>query len=144
MARPLPYDETIAAEICELIAHSNRGLDFICAQDDALPSPRTVMRWLDESEPFRQSYASARTRQADFIFDECLEIADDVSKDGERGDNGKETQHATEQVARSKLRVDTRKWIAARLAPKKYGEQINIEHGADQSLLNALKAMADD
>jgi hypothetical protein len=142
--RPSSYTDEIAHEICETIAHSNRGIDYLCSKHKSWPDPKTVMRWLSQQETFRQRYADARARQADFIFDECLEIADDVSGDGERGDNGKETQHATEQVARSKLRVDTRKWIAARLAPKKYGEQIAVEHGAADSLLNALKAMADD
>ncbi|MGH7745688.1 MAG: hypothetical protein ACREQ5_13000, partial [Candidatus Dormibacteria bacterium] len=47
--------------------------------------------------------------------------------DGVRADNGKETQHATEQVARSKLRVDTRMRMAGKLAPKKYGDELRID-----------------
>lgn len=34
-----------------------------------------------------------------------------------------------EQIARSRLRVDARKWAAAKLAPKKYGDRIAHEHG---------------
>ena len=52
----------------------------------------------------------AREAQADKFFKECIEIA------------GAATQ---ENCNVARLRVDTRKWAAARLAPKKYGDHIN-------------------
>jgi hypothetical protein len=79
--RPSDYTDEIAEEICELIATTPRGLDYICEQHEALPSARTVARWLAAHEQFRQSYVRARERQADLIFDQCLEIADDGTND---------------------------------------------------------------
>jgi hypothetical protein len=33
-----------------------------------------------------------------------------------------------EWIARSRLRVDARKWVAAKLKPKKYADKITNEH----------------
>lgn len=128
MPRPSDFSQKIAEIICERIATTPRGLDFICNADDALPSARTVHRWLAADDAFRQSYLHARERQADLIFDECLEISDDDSKDvkvvGE-GDQEREVCN-TEFVARSKLRIDTRLRMAGKLAPKKYGDKLAL------------------
>lgn len=132
-AHALEFTDEIAAEICERIATTPRGLDFICANDEALPSPRTVHRWLNDHETFRQSYLRARERQADLIFDECLEIADDCSNDTKivGGDDYEREVANTEWISRSKLRVDTRMRMAGKLAPKKYGEKLDITSGGE-------------
>nr|WP_179954010.1 terminase small subunit protein [Denitrobaculum tricleocarpae] len=112
-----------------------------------MPTDRTVHRWIEAKEDFRQQYARAREAQADAIFDEILEIVDDGTNDWvERtnSDGSKYTVVDHEHVSRSKLRVDARKWIAAKLAPKKYGDEktINIKKSplddADPSVLARL------
>lgn len=132
--RPSSFSQKIADEICERIATTPRGLDFICGADSGLPSARTVNRWLNENEAFCQSYLRARERQADLIFDECLEIADDSALDvvtKERSDGSTFEEYNAERVARSKLRVDTRLRMAGKLAPKKYGDKVDIQHGGE-------------
>lgn len=100
-----------------------------------MPSQSMVFRWLadDRYITFRESYVRAREAQADALFDEMLNIADDGSNDWmekRREDGSLETAVNHEHISRSKLRVDTRKWMAAKLAPKKYGEK--LQHtGAD-------------
>jgi len=50
------------------------------------------------------------------FFKECLEIAD----------RGKDSENESQaRIQRDRLRVDTRKWMAARLAPKKYGDRVS-------------------
>lgn len=140
MGRPSSYSEEMAAEICERVATTPRGLDFICESDEALPSARQIHRWLSAHEEFRQSYARARDRQADLLFDECLEIADDCSSDTKLTKEGVEVCDA-EWISRSKLRVDTRRWMAGKLAPKKYGERAeHVLTDADGNSLFALMA----
>lgn len=136
MGRPSDFTQEIADAICERIATTPRGLDWICAQDDELPSARTVHRWLDQHDAFRQSYVRARERQADLLFDECLEIADDVSHDTKLvGREGEEREVAdTEWISRSKLRVETRMRMAGKLAPKKYGDRLDLNHGGSVAL----------
>ncbi len=88
-----------------------------------MPAIRTVMYWLQRHEDFMQQYARAREIQAELLAEEIIEIADDSSGDVIVDDDGKEqTNH--ERVARSRLRVDARKWYASKLAPKRYGDRI--------------------
>ncbi|HWE98843.1 MAG TPA: hypothetical protein VG248_03515 [Caulobacteraceae bacterium] len=130
VGRPLTYSTKVATEVCELIAMSNVGLARQLKDRADLPSETTVMRWLDQFPEFREQYARARERQADLLVDEALEIADDTSGDVIMGKHG--PMMDAEFVARSKLRVETRKWMAGKLAPKKYGEASRVElTGAD-------------
>ena len=72
-------------------------------------------------------YTRAREAQADKFFREIIEIADDASRDYVATSDGKRiVDH--ENIQRSRLRVDARKWAAARLAPKKYGDRIEHDH----------------
>jgi hypothetical protein len=68
---------------------------------------------------FAEQYAHARDSQADTLADEILDIADDGSNDY----MGDDETYNGDAVARSKLRVDARKWIASKLKPKKYGDK---------------------
>ena len=115
VGRPSDYTEETASIICKRIA-AGKSLRKVCEEDDALPSMRAVMRWLSKSEheEFRQHYARAQDARADVYFEETREISDDVST--EPG-----------AVAKARLQVDTRKWICARMNPKKYSDKINID-----------------
>ena len=123
MGRPSEYTEEIGDKICEGLADA-RSLRSICCDDD-MPSQSTVFRWLADERfaDFRERYARAREAQADAIFDEMLDIADDGTNDY----MGDDEKYNGDAVARSKLRVDTRKWMAAKLSPKKYGEKIGFD-----------------
>ncbi len=121
--RPSLYTEALAAKICARLAEGET-LRAIC-RDEAMPAISTVMGWLfnGKHKDFSEQYAHARVRQADALFDEALEIADDVSGDWTADKDGKKTLDH-EHVQRSRLRVDTRKWAAGKLAPKRYGDKL--------------------
>lgn len=125
--RPSEYTQEMADKICARIA-DGESLRAIC-RDDGMPQIRSVMRWLAAHPEFSQQYARAREEQADKIFDELLEIADDSRNDWIEKEQGSVVDH--EHVSRSKLRVDTRKWMLARMAPKKYGDATNIKLSGD-------------
>lgn len=65
------------------------------------------------------------------LFDDVLDIAEDGTNDWMERHNfdGAETGwHINgEAVARSRLRIDARKWMAGKLKPKKYGEKLDID-----------------
>ncbi len=125
--RPSRYTETLAAEICRRLAEG-KSLRKICADDD-MPGKSTVLGWLSDGEhrKFLEQYTCAREMQADALFDEALEIADNTSGDWTTTADGKKILDH-ENVQRSRLRVDTRKWAAGKLAPKRYGDRVNMEH----------------
>jgi hypothetical protein len=92
------------------------------------PIPKSAR--LAAYEDFRDQYARAREEQADFLFEQCLAIADDDSGDvtivtDGKGNAVERVDH--ENIQRSRLRVDTRKWMAAKLAPEKYGDRVMHE-----------------
>lgn len=121
MGRPTDYIPEVAEDICNLLM-LGESLRSICKRP-GMPAIRTVMYWLQRHDDFMQQYARARAIQAELLAEEIIEIADDSSGDVIVDDDGKEqTNH--ERVARSRLRVDARKWYASKLAPKRYGDRI--------------------
>jgi hypothetical protein len=123
------YTQEIADEILVRLAEGE-SLRAIC-RDLHMPDKATVLRWLQSNEEFRDQYARARELQAEGQADELLDIADDGTNDWvnrETRDGGTIRVLDGEHVQRSKLRVDARKWIAARLLPKRYGDRIAHEH----------------
>lgn len=130
--RPTTYNEEIAAEICARIAEG-QSLRTIC-QDEDMPDASTVFRWLPRQPEFRDQYTHAREAAADAMSEDIMDIADDGTNDWmerKRPDGSTEEVLNSEHIQRSKLRVDTRKWLMSKLAPKKYGEKVTHAHGGD-------------
>ena len=126
--RPSDYSDEIATEICRRIAE-RESLRSVC-RDETMPANSTVLSWLSDGKhgEFLEQYACARELQADTLFDEALEIADATSEDWITTEDGKKILDH-EHVQRSRLRVDTRKWAASKLAPKRYGDK--LQHTGD-------------
>lgn len=117
----------IEEEIFKRIANGE-SLRKIC-EDDWLPGRETVRKRLMDDADFVGRYAQARVDQADKIVDEILEIADDATNDWmeANGEDAVGYKLNGEHVQRSKLRIDARKWLAGKLAPKVYGERQAVE-----------------
>jgi hypothetical protein len=129
MGRPSDYSAQIAETICGRLA-SGESLRAICETEE-LPDKSTVFRWLASNTDFRDQYARAREIQAETLVDEILEISDDGRNDymasqGE-GEDTLAYRLNGEHVQRSRLRVDSRKWFASKVAPKKYGDKVTQE-----------------
>ena len=95
----------------------------ICLADE-FPEARTIYRWLRQYEEFRHQYAHAKAEAAEAFNEDILDIADDGSNDWIEVRNKKgdiEIVLDKEHVMRSRLRIDTRKWLMEKLKPKKYG-----------------------
>lgn len=124
MARPSDYSQATADAICARLA-DGESLRAIC-RDEGMPDKSTVFRWLAAHDTFRDQYAHARELQAEEMFEDLLDIADDGTRDTYTDSEGRERTD-TDVIARSKLRVDTRKWMLARMSPKKYGDRVTTE-----------------
>jgi hypothetical protein len=116
MARPSGYNDEIADRLCEEIASGRSVLELTTTEDWA-PHEATVYRWLFRYEEFCKKYARAKAAQQDADLEKIIQIADAATP---------------ESVNVDKLRIDTRKWSMARLAPNKYGDtQRVVGPGAD-------------
>ena len=137
MGRPSRYTEEIAHEICTRLG-LGESLRKIC-RDDHAPSLATVMLWLNTKPDFLEQYTRARAIQAETQFDELIDIVDqppELSYVTDKNGELVEVKFDSSYVAWMKLRVDTRKWTAARMAPKKYGEQKQPEQAIDPTVID--------
>lgn len=89
--------------------------------------------WCNQDKELANHYARARDIRADILAEEILEIADDKEHDTVIDDNGNEKPN-TEWITRSKLRVDARKWLMAKMQPKKYGDKIEVDNQGEVGL----------
>ena len=122
--RPSNYSADIAATICDRLA-DGESLRSICASE-GMPDKATVLRWIGRHAEFRDEYALAHEEQAEQLLADAVRIADDSSRDyvKKTGADGKVTWVVDyENIRRDRLRINTRFWIAALLAPKKYGSR---------------------
>lgn len=131
MARPTIFTEELGLDICCRLVEGE-SLRAIC-RDESMPGERTVFTWLNKSPEFRQQYAHARELQSELMLDDIRDIADDGTNDWMEKLNrdGEPTGFYLlnkEAVMRSKLRVEVRQWIMARMAPKRFGDKLAMEH----------------
>jgi len=108
--RPTGYTEELGDLICEGVSRKT-PLARLCDENEELPTPRTVYKWLRTHKEFVQNYTRAKEDQADYLAEECLDIADKVGLD----------------PADKRIMVDTRKWLASKFQPKKYSDKQYIE-----------------
>ena len=109
--RPKVYSPEVAEEILERLS-SGESLRAIC-RDAGMPAESTVRKWaMNTNSPFSAQYAHAREIGYACIADELMEIADDQFAD----------------PARSRLQVDTRKWLLSKCLPKIFGDKVQHDH----------------
>jgi hypothetical protein len=127
--RPTKYSEELGNKLCSELA-LGQSLRTVCKSDD-MPCVATVFNWFKLHEEFLEQYTRAKEESADALTDEMLDIADDASNDWmEKLDKEEQPmgyQLNGDHVQRSRLRIETRKWLASKLKPKKYGEKIQQE-----------------
>lgn len=124
--RPSKYTKELADEICSQLAEGI-SLRTVCLSDD-MPEKTTVFRWLRVNEEFRNQYAKAKEESADALVEEILDIADDGTNDWmeTHDEDNPGYKFNGEHYQRSRLRVDTRKWVASKLKAKKYGDKLDL------------------
>lgn len=118
--RPTKCKKAIVDAIL-LRMYQGESVNSICKDED-MPARSTVMLWAAEDrDGFSDKYQKAMSGRALYWADEILDIADDSSNDWmeRRGREGDEPsfQQNSEAVNRSRLRVDTRKWLLSKLLP---------------------------
>lgn len=117
-----PYDMEIAKRVCDVLGCSDRSIGQALKSVEGAPGTTRWYEWLDEHEEAAKMYARAKEAQADFMAGQIVEIAD------------------TEADAnRARVRVDARKWVAAKLKPRSYGDRLDLNHaGKDGGPLEFL------
>jgi len=107
MARPTLKTPEIIDEILDRLS-SGEPMARICA-DEHMPSFRSVWRWEDEDDAFRQLSARAREHGTHFMADDCIRIADDDRLD----------------PSDKRVRIDTRIRLIGKWNAKRYGDKVD-------------------
>jgi hypothetical protein len=140
--RPSLYTRELADIICSRMA-GGETLNQICRDPSIGVGAQTVRDWaIQDVDGFSVRYARAREQLMDFWEDEAIEIADDGRNDWEEREGKRgETYIALnkEAIDRSKLRVDTRKWLLTKLRPTRFGDKIDLKHDGTTAFLTMLQ-----
>lgn len=143
--RPTNYTIELAHEICKVVATTSKGIKALCRDNPTWPNPDTIFSWIIQLKEFSDQYARAKRIQIEVMIDEVLEIADDTSSDTVISEGKTTTDH--EHINRSKLRIDTRKWLASKLCPRLYGdkdEHVNLKFPTDITDSSSLIKMSSE
>ncbi len=139
MGRPTKYTKSLADKICAKLA-MGESMRTVC-KDEKMPAMSTVFLWLRSDKDFSEQYETAKQESADAMAEEILDIADDGTNDWiEKEIKDKKTGKVidtievfnNEHVQRSRLRVDTRKFLMAKMKPKKYGDKLDVTSDGDK------------
>ena len=128
--RPTKYDINLAYKICTRIAHGE-PLIKICQEED-MPHVSSVYLWLSRFSEFSDMYAKAREDQADTLADEIQAIADAEPK--VIVDDAGNAKYDSAHINWMRLRMDARKWVAAKLKPRKYGDRVELAGDKDNPI----------
>src|SRR5258708_4940911 len=136
--RPSEFTDDIFSVICERMTEGE-GLRKICSDPD-MPSRQTFLRWMEKDTGRQAQYTAAREALMDWYAEEILDIAWDSSKDTIPATKTKPARCDNEWVARSRLKVDTLKFLMAKLHPKRYGDKLpeNVAQRRHEDALDEL------
>jgi hypothetical protein len=109
------------------------GLSAFKACQAAGVPQSTFSRWVDEDAILAENYTRAREDLIELMANEVLELSD---KDVGLQPDGKKDWAA---VQKHKLQVDTRKWLLSKLAPKKYGEKLEVSGDPTNPLVQRIE-----
>ena len=120
--------------ICQAVLQGMRdGLSAFKACQAAGVPQSTFNRWVDADAKLAEDYAHAREDLIERMANEVLELAD--SEVPETGDGKRDWQ----AIQQRKLQVDTRKWLLSKLAPKKYGEKLEVSGDPANPLMTRIE-----
>ena len=138
--RPITWSEDKKKEAINIIlneiAENGKSVRSILngADREILPSNVTFCEWLSKDDELAKQYARATELRAEALLDEMMDIVDDDKMDKIYNEiTGAEMTNG-EAIQRSRLRYDARKWLISKLAPKKYGDKLEVDQNTNMTI----------
>lgn len=125
LGRPSSFSQEKADQICLRLA-SGETLTKVCASE-GFPAITTVYNWIEANPEFCKHYTRARNYFYSRMGDDVVDQSDDARNDWAEDEDGNRIVNH-ENIQRSRLRVDTRKWLLSKMLPKLYGDKVSLEH----------------
>lgn len=131
--QPSTFTQEIADQLCMYLS-MGESLRTAC-RHEGMPVVATVFNWFRTQPEFLEQYTRAKEEAADAMAEDILDISDDGSNDYmERTGRDGSTYEAYngDAVQRSRLRIETRKWLMEKYKAKKYGPRIDVTSGGEK------------
>lgn len=137
--RPTIYTKELAERICELVATHTIGIKALCKMYEDIPDQQTIKNWRHTNSEFFALYDKAKQFQAQLLVEECEELIP-LELKTYLDDSGQE-RYDPVSATLLKEKIAHRRWMAARLAPKVYGDRQTIEQTVTVKHEDALKEL---
>jgi len=129
---PSLYTYELAVEIAKRVANEEFLTD-IC-KDPNMPSYSAVNVWLNKHIEFKELYVRAKEEMFDRMAHGIIQLADQF--DGDK-------TVLNSQVQAVRLQIDARKWLLSRAMPRKYGDQIQVDHSGGVEITGITRKIVD-
>ena len=113
---PKVFEDDQIEELLEELS-GGKPLTRIC-KEKRMPSVSSVYAWVERDEEFSGRFHAARARGVHALAEECLEIADEKTKDAV-------------EVANKRVRIDTRLRLAGKWLSSEYGDKVDVKHSGN-------------
>jgi len=129
--RPTKYTDDLAKLICSRVATNPVGLETLVTLYNDMPEPSTIKAWRHQYPQFSAWYLEAKSFQSQLL----VEDIDGMIDCGIRYIVDDKGQERIDPPSASLLiaKINNRKWTAARLAPKIYGDKQIIEQTTSEN-----------
>ncbi len=117
---PKVRDEALANYIFEQMIDEGKTVKRIC--EDIKQKRSTISRWLRRDHT--EEYDNAIMERGQYMADKAEEVLDELKLSGDKADNAK--------VQAVKLKIDTLKWFASKLTPRRYGDKVQLQGNAEE------------
>lgn len=127
-------------EILSAIATTPKSLKTICEDIESAPTAKTFWMWMETDSALCERYTRAKAAQLEVLADQMVDLADTdriCEKVTVKADGSREVV-ILDQVDRSKLQIETRKWLLAKLNPKKYGERVQQDISGELAIKRVI------
>lgn len=126
------YDKNKCSEF--ILQKMKEGLSLTKACEfEGMPSHSTFCRWMDDDKNLANDYARAREIRADVLFEQMFDIANNehLTEIVNETPNGVTVTRLDHDKHR-RLQIDTIKWALSKMAPKKYGDKLDVTTGGEK------------
>lgn len=123
----------IITDICDDVIE--RKISFNEAVSNSEISLISFYQWISKDKELQSLYNYAREVRSDILFEEIIEISDNQELGEEETIEYDETGKIVstklkkgDLLRQRQLKIDARKWVVAKMQPKKYGDKLDLQN----------------
>ncbi len=138
--RPTIYSEELAEKICQIVAINPVGYRTLENLYEEIPHYSTLLAWRRKYPWFSERYLEAKRFQAEILVEDIDDLIPNriIYYLDEKGQERIDSPSAGLLIAK----INNRKWTAAKLVPKLYGERQQVDTTVTIKHEDALKDLA--